>query len=227
VTGVQTCALPICTPEGIEQTAARIEAVTGLPLYRFPKQREFFLGLWLEVDPEGGCRTRSVPETPGDPNYRPDELERRLVAATQAGLPLVPEPCVALAAQLDCRPADIEGSFARMLAAGVIRRIGLVPNHYRLGLRANGMSVWDIPDERLEDLGNRLGALDYVTHCYARPRRLPQWPYNLFAMVHGRERTEVADKVADMARLLNGASRGHEVLFSTAVLKKTGFRGIG
>ena len=106
----------------------------------------------------------------------------------------------------------------------MIRRIGAVPNHYALGYRANGMSVWDVPDERVGELGPQVGALDFVTHCYRRPRHAPLWPYNLFAMVHGLSREEVAGKVAKIAELLGPADRGHEVLYSTRILKKTGLR---
>jgi DNA-binding Lrp family transcriptional regulator len=79
-------------------------------------------------------------------------------------------------------------------------------------------------DERVEDLGPRVGALDFVSHCYLRPRHPPLWPYNLFAMVHGRSRPEVEDKVARIAALLDGACRGSTVLYSSRILKKTGLR---
>jgi DNA-binding Lrp family transcriptional regulator len=99
-----------------------------------------------------------------------------------------------------------------------------VPNHYALGLVANGMSVWDVEDEQVASLGAKVGALDFVSHCYLRPRRRPVWPYNLFAMVHGKSRAEVADKVARIAALLGPAARAHEVLVSSRILKKTGLR---
>jgi len=212
------------TPAGIADILARLETTTGLPVYAFPKEREFYLGLWLELDAQGGRRTRSIREPPLDLDYHLHALDRRIVAATQAGLPLTPEPYAAVAQQIGCSVAEVMERLQAMLAAGVIRRIGLVPNHYRLGLRGNGMTVWDIPDERLEAVGRRLGDLDWVSHCYARPRHRPHWPYNLFAMVHGRDRAEVNVKVAEMAELVRDGSRGHEVLFSSAVLKKTGLR---
>jgi DNA-binding Lrp family transcriptional regulator len=111
-----------------------------------------------------------------------------------------------------------------MMQSGVIRRIGLVPNHYALGYRANGMSVWNVPDERIEELGRKIGELEFVSHCYQRPRHLPDWPYNLFAMVHGRSRAEVDTKVCTIARLLRPYNHGHTVLYSTRILKKTGLR---
>ena len=153
-----------------------------------------------------------------------DEVDRRLILATQAGLPLVPQPYHAIAAQLDLAPEEVMARLQRMQAAGVIRRIGAVPNHYALGYRGNGMSVWDVPDDRVRTLGRAIGELDFVSHCYHRPRALPDWPYNLFAMVHGRDRGEVEAKVAQIAALLGDADRGHAVLYSTRILKKTGLR---
>ncbi|MBE2258833.1 MAG: Lrp/AsnC family transcriptional regulator [Rhodobacteraceae bacterium] len=153
-----------------------------------------------------------------------DALDRRLVLATQGGLPLVSRPYHQLADQLEISPQEVLERLARMLDSGVIRRIGAVPNHYAIGYTANGMSVWDVPDERIDELGARVGALDFVTHCYHRPRQLPAWPYSLFAMVHGISRGEVRAKVAAIAELLGADCRAHDVLFSTAILKKTGLR---
>jgi siroheme decarboxylase len=156
--------------------------------------------------------------------YLPDSVDRQLIKATQAGLPLCQRPYHALAETLGLAPADVLARMRRMLAAGVIRRIGAVPNHYRLGFRANGMSVWDVPDDEIAEAGAQIGALDFVSHSYHRPRHPPEWPYNLYAMVHGRDRDEVEKKVETIARLLGTRSRGHKVLYSTHVLKKTGLR---
>lgn len=153
-----------------------------------------------------------------------DSIDRALIKATQAGLPFCPRPYHAIASELGLEPADVMQRLCRMLAAGIIRRIGAVPNHVRLGYRANGMSVWDVADERVSELGRQVGALPFVSHCYRRPRRPPLWPYNLFAMVHGHTRSEVEAKVAEIARLLGSAGRAADVLYSTRILKKTGLR---
>jgi DNA-binding Lrp family transcriptional regulator len=153
-----------------------------------------------------------------------DAIDRRLIAATQEGLPLVREPYRVLAEQLGLSETDVIARLQRLLDRSAIRRIGAIPNHYALGFTANGMSVWDVADESVEEAGARVGALDFVTHCYERPRHLPVWPYNLFAMVHGRTRDEVRAKVAEIARLLGPSARSHDVLFSTRILKKTGLR---
>ena len=153
-----------------------------------------------------------------------DTVDRRIIVATQEGLPRVPQPYHAIAAQVGVSAEEVMTRLRRMLASGVIRRIGAVPNHYALGYKANGMSVWDVPEERVRAFGRSIGALDFVSHCYHRPRHLPGWPYNLFAMVHGRDRAEVEAKVAQIAGLLGEADRGHTVLYSTRILKKTGLR---
>ncbi|TKW78900.1 MAG: Lrp/AsnC family transcriptional regulator [Bradyrhizobium icense] len=153
-----------------------------------------------------------------------DATDRRLIAATQQGLPLVREPYRDLAGRLGLEEAEIISRLTRLLDDGAIRRIGAIPNHYALGFTANGMSVWDVADELVAEIGARVGALDFVTHCYERPRHLPLWPYNLFAMVHGRTRDEVRSKVGEIAALIGPAARGHDVLFSTRILKKTGLR---
>jgi DNA-binding Lrp family transcriptional regulator len=153
-----------------------------------------------------------------------DDVDRALIQATQTGLPHTPRPYHTLAETLGIDADEVMQRMQRMLANGIIRRIGAVPNHYALGYKGNGMSVWNVPEEKITELGQRIGALDFVSHCYQRPRHLPDWPYNLFAMVHGHDRAEVADKVAQIARLLGSDDRGHEVLFSSRILKKTGLR---
>lgn len=153
-----------------------------------------------------------------------DELDRRVIAATQAGLPLTERPYRAISKQCGLEEAEVMESLRSLLDRGLIRRIGAVPNHYALGYRANGMSVWDVPDERVAELGRRVGALPFVSHAYRRPRHLPLWPYNLFAMVHGRNTEEMQAKVQEIADLLGAESRAHEVLVSTRILKKTGLR---
>ena len=154
----------------------------------------------------------------------PDAVDRQIIVATQAGLPLVAAPFDALAEQLGLDAEDVIARVAAMQACGIIRRIAAVPNHYALGYTVNGMSVWDVRDADISKLGQRVGALEFVSHCYQRPRHLPLWSYNLFAMVHGRSREDVETKVAAIADLLGESCRGHEVLYSKRILKKTGLR---
>jgi DNA-binding Lrp family transcriptional regulator len=153
-----------------------------------------------------------------------DAVDRAILRATQAGLPLVPRPYAAVGSLLGLSGEEVMARMHRMQELGVIRRIAAVPNHYSLGYIANGMSVWDVADEQVDALGAQVGALECVSHCYRRPRHLPHWPYNLFAMVHGRSREEVEAKVQAIAAVLGDACRGHDVLYSTRILKKSGLR---
>ncbi len=153
-----------------------------------------------------------------------DGIDRQIILATQSGLPLQAQPYHAVARQVGVSPEEVMARMRRMLETGMIRRIGAVPNHYALGYKANGMTVWDVPDEKVDELGERVGALDFVSHCYQRPRHLPEWPYNFFAMVHGHDKPEVEAQVRQIAELLGDADRGHEILYSTRILKKTGLR---
>lgn len=212
------------TSEGIEKTIATMQEETGLVVYNFPKLQEFYLGLWFLIDDQDGITTRplELPGKSGDLNL--DEMDRQIIHATQSGLPLLSDPYAEVAAQIDSDASTVMQRMKAMLESGVIRRIGAIPNHYKLGLRGNGMSVWDVSDDRLETLGKQIGQLDFVSHCYERPRHLPQWPYNLFAMVHGHDRDEVNTKVARIAEMLGDDCRQHDVLFSSAILKKTGLR---
>lgn len=156
----------------------------------------------------------------------PDDqaLENALILATQAGLPLVQEPYAALAKQLGVTESRVIALLSQMQSRGRIRRIAVVPNHYRLGYTLNGMTVWDVDDKQIDRLGQRLGALDYVSHCYRRPRHLPLWPYNLFAMVHARDSAQVSIYINEMKNILGEACVQSEVLFSKRILKKTGLR---
>lgn len=153
-----------------------------------------------------------------------DATDRRLINATQGGLPITPEPYAEVAGWLGLTEAEVIDRMRAMQDRGVIRRIALAPNHYALGVTANGMSVWDVEDGRAEALGARVGALDYVSHSYLRPRALPDWPYNLFAMIHGRDSGEVEAKRTEIAALLGDACRACDILYSTRILKKTGLR---
>lgn len=153
-----------------------------------------------------------------------DATDRAIIVATQQGLPLVPRPYHAIAERLNLDAEEVMARMQRMQDNGVIRRIGVVPNHYAIGYRANGMTVWDVPDEIVDELGELVGKLEFVTHCYRRPRHLPEWPYNLFAMVHGKNRDEVTEQIAQIKALIGEHVRSHDVLFSTRILKKTGLR---
>lgn len=163
-------------------------------------------------------------EQEADETFVLDDTDRKIVEITQSGLPLISRPYDDIAQRLDLETSDVISRMRNMQHSGVIRRIAAVPNHYALGYKANGMTVWDVPDERVHELGQKVGELDFVSHCYQRPRYLPEWPYNLFAMVHAHNRDDASLLVDKIAELIGADDRGHDILFSTKILKKTGLR---
>lgn len=210
----------------LDSTIQQIEKLSRLKVYNFPKQSEFFIGLWLELDAAGAVKTVTPPLLPRQSlhGYRIDRIDRQIIFHSQAGLALTPDPWQALGAAAGCSQRELLERMGRMLDCGIIRRIGLVPNHYRLGLKANGMTVWDVDDNQAEQLGQHIGQLDFVSHCYLRPRHHPVWRYNLFAMVHAHDRAEVLGKARFIKSILGHACKADKVLFSSAILKKTGLR---
>lgn len=151
-------------------------------------------------------------------------LVKKVITATQNGLPICDRPYQAIAEQVGVNESELLVTMRKMLDQGLIRRIGLVPNHYALGYRFNLMTVWDVDDRKILELGEQVGQLDFVSHCYQRPRQEPNWNYNLFAMVHGRTAQEVDKQVQTIRVLLGDACRAMTQLNSLKILKKTGLR---
>jgi len=214
------------TPVELVQVLSSIENSTGLSVYNFPKQQEFYIGLWLHLSADGNHSTVPVPNKTAElnGNYQLDDTDRKLISVTQTGLSIESSPYQTVANNLGISQEEVLQRLKQLLSCGIIRRIGAVPNHYKLGLTANGMTVWDVDDKKITELGNLVGQLDFVSHCYQRPRHLPMWRYNLFAMVHGSDRYEVNEKVKQIENLLGKKCKAHDTLFSSAILKKTGLR---
>lgn len=152
------------------------------------------------------------------------ESDRALVALAARGLPLVAQPYAALGAELGMAEGEVLDRLRRLISVGVIKRLGVVVRHHELGYLANAMVVWDVPDERVAEAGGRLAALAFVTLCYRRPRRPPVWPYNLFCMIHGRERAVVLAQVEEATRVAGLERLPRDVLFSRRRFKQQGAR---
>lgn len=152
----------------------------------------------------------------------PDPVDLELVHAIQGGLPLVSGPYAQIAADLDITESEVIRRLQRLLETGDIRRLGVVVRHRELGYRANAMVVWDIPDDRVSEIGQLLGRQSCVTLCYRRPRRPGRWPYNLFCMIHGRDREGVLRNLDQLIDHCNLGWITHDVLFSLRQFKQRG-----
>ncbi|MFC4989890.1 MULTISPECIES: Lrp/AsnC family transcriptional regulator [Saliphagus] len=213
-----------------ERIVGGIEDRTGLEALDLPMHTEFYIDLEFPVVNGDRFARESVETTDAAATQVGEEaagdlsaFEAGLLLAIQEGLELSATPYRTLAAELGVPVGDVTAAIEGLLARGCIKRVGCVVNHVVTGFTANCMVVWDVPDDRLEEWGERAGGLPYVTLCYHRPRRPDQgWPYNLFTMIHGRDREAVGEKIDELAA--DYLPVAHDRLHSTETLKQTGAR---
>jgi DNA-binding Lrp family transcriptional regulator len=148
----------------------------------------------------------------------------RLRRELEVGLPLTSRPYKTLAERCGLSETDVMAAIRQWQAQGLIKRFGLVVRHRTLGYTANAMVVWDVPDEQVQQLGRRLARSPLITLCYQRPRRPPQWPFNLFCMIHGVDRQRVLNQVDELIGEFGLAQIPHAVLFSTKAYRQRGGR---
>jgi DNA-binding Lrp family transcriptional regulator len=208
----------------LAQVLADIERATGCPVLSLPLLREFHIDLGFDLN--GAGKVAPHPAMPAAPlaaqNFT--AAERRLIAALEPGLELLPRPYSRLAMRAGLTEADVIARIGAWLAQGTLKRFGVVVRHRELGWTANAMCVFDVPDALVDEFGPRLAATPEVTLCYRRRRALPHWPYNLFCMIHGRSRAEV-EAVLEGARAGLGLARYDQaVLFSRRRFKQRGAR---
>ncbi|MDP2811681.1 MAG: Lrp/AsnC family transcriptional regulator [Rhodocyclaceae bacterium] len=216
----------VTTPdqEMLSRTLDGIAFDTGRLVISLPLVEEFHIDLGFDL---GGAKKRlaghvcdSGAEAAAS-RHEPTHAERRLLAALQPGLDLVERPFLPLADKAGMSESDVIGHLTAWLDQGLIKRFGVVVRHRELGYTANAMVVFDVPDDEVSVVGARLASAPGVTLCYRRRRHLPEWPYNLFCMVHGRSREEVVPIIGQLCEL---AGHPCEALFSTRRFKQCGAR---
>ncbi|PCR92372.1 siroheme decarboxylase subunit beta [Natrinema ejinorense] len=228
----------VADEDRVEDVLAEIEDETGQETYNLPKRREFRVEAKFYVDGpldgDGDVAAAGIDCTDLGPDVTPTDeptlspAERDLVLEVQDGVPLTETPYADVA---DSIGADVEWvleTVKRFEREGKIRRIGVVPNHYALGYTENGMTVWNVPDDVVPEVGPEVASLPFVTHCYRRPRHESVWPYNFFAMTHGRSEAESRRRIEQvretMSEYWDVTDDDWDTLFSTQILKKTGIR---
>jgi len=151
-----------------------------------------------------------------------DATDRALIAELQEGLPIVSRPYALIAERLGMTEANVMARIRSLMANGIFKRFGVIVRHHELGYCANAMVVWDVPDAMVAQVGHALASHPEVRLCYRRPRRPPEWPYNLFCMIHGRDRDEVLAVLHRLVERLALHGYRHDVLFSTRRFKQRG-----
>jgi DNA-binding Lrp family transcriptional regulator len=210
----------------LQATLRAIESAAGYPLLALPLLEEFHidLGFSLHATQPGAAEKKTATARELPPAQPIGEAERRLVSVLQEGLPLFMRPFALIAERIGASESDVLGRIGRWLEEGAIKRFGVVVRHRELGYTANAMLVHALPAERVSEIGRALAEEPAVTLCYRRPPRLPDWPYNLFCMIHGRERAEVEGIIADLRQRHGLEDNAHDVLFSLTRYKQNGAR---
>jgi DNA-binding Lrp family transcriptional regulator len=210
-------------PAGLEEALARVAARTGYAPVSLPLLAEYHIDLGFDMG--GECATRELEEeddAPAPPSFLRHPSDTALIAAIQDGFPLVSRPFADIAARAGLAEHEVLSQLCQWLAEGVVKRVGVIVRHHELGYRANAMVVWDVPDSEADRTGRAFARHAFVTLCYRRPRRLPDWPYNLFCMIHGRDRATVLRRVETLRREAATPGLRHEVLFSRRRFKQRG-----
>ena len=206
----------------LQATLGAIEQVAAYPLLSLPLLEEFHIDLGFCLN--GSREKRVATAQPIAPTQPIGEAERRLIGVLQEGLPLFIRPFQLIAERIGTTENEVLGRIGRWLEEGAIKRFGVVVRHRELGYAANAMLVHDIADAQVSEIGRALAEEPSVTLCYRRPRRLPDWPYNLFCMIHGRERAEVEASIADLRQRHGLDACAHDILFSRTRFKQNGAR---
>lgn len=150
-----------------------------------------------------------------------DERDLKLLAEIQQGLPICPKPYQEIGASIDMPETEVIERLSRLRQLGLIKRMGVIVKHRQLGYRANAMIVWDIPDELIKKLGREISQFSFVTLCYQRPRQ-PEWPYNLYCMIHGKNRSTVLGQLEHITGALGLTHFDRQILFSRRCFKQRG-----
>ncbi|WP_410766649.1 Lrp/AsnC family transcriptional regulator [Haloferax sp. DFSO60] len=216
----------------VEEVLGEIEDETGQPTYNMPKLHEFHVGAKFLLD--GPISDGDLDLSHLGPDVEPtDERtltpdERDLVLEIQGGLPITETPYADVADALGQDTEWVVSTIKRFNLEGKVRRVGVIPNHYALGYTENGMTVWNVPDDIVMEVGPEIASLDFVTHCYRRPRHEGVWQYNFFAMTHGRSEAESQARIERVREVMSEywdvGDDDWDSLFSTRILKKTGIR---
>ena len=151
-----------------------------------------------------------------------DDVDRQLIAMIQNGLPISDRPYAKIAEHIGITEEEIIDRISDLLDRGLIKRFGVVVRHHELGYRENAMIVWDVPDDQVHRVARQIRSYPFITLCYRRARQLPEWPYNLYCMIHGKSHDKVIHHIGNMVNAHNWHNYPREVLFSKRRFKQRG-----
>jgi len=215
----------------LNSTIAHIELLTGLAVLVLPMEASYHIDLAFSINvtgvesPTSNQVNSQVENQTGNKLTGLSKIEKTALRhAIEKGLPTHLYPYQVIAKQLGLTEQQVLIQISLWQKEGLIRRFGLVIKHRKLGYDANAMVVWNIPNDDMDNVAQRLAKCAPVSLCYQRPRRLPDWPYNLFCMIHGTDRTLVLQQISQITEQLGLESIEKDILFSFKAYKQHGAR---
>ncbi len=205
----------------LDNMLAKVARESRCPMLVLPLVERFHIDLGFDLNGRCCPARRS---SGSNARVQLDQAQTAIVAGLQSGIRLERQPFATIGAMINQDEEDIIRQVSAWRGEGVIKRFGVVVRHHELGYRENAMVVWDVPDDRVSELGRLAAQQEGVTLCYRRPRQLPDWPYNLFCMVHGTDREVVRHHIATLAMNTGLDAFGTQVLFSRRRFKQCGAR---
>jgi DNA-binding Lrp family transcriptional regulator len=210
---------------GLERTTQILHDTSGAFSTRLmPTLHLFKIGVELDVEGKTGVAEKKAGgyshRSRGNTLAPLGELDIQFIREMQKDLAIEPEPFAAIASRLGISLDALQKLTAEMITTGRLRRYSAVLRHREVGFSANGMGVWAVPggDAEIMATGEKMAAYRAVTHCYRRPS-YPDWPYNIFTMIHAHTTDECHSVIDEIAR--ETGVKDHSVLFSTKEYKKT------
>ena len=213
----------LAVPPGsdIKQDLDRMASFEGVIKYRvLPTLKLYKIGVRLDMvnnDPDKPKPMDKAKQQLNPEKAEITENDRKFIRELQKDLAVVPEPFKELASNLEITTAQLFAKAAEYENSGIMRRFAAILRHREAGFVANGMVVWHVPDNKIDEVGFKLAAFPQVSHCYRRPV-YPDWRFNLFSMVHART-LQAAEKIAaEMSETVG--IRDYQILFSSREFKK-------
>ena len=206
---------------GLQGTLDVLQELTGAESIRQLPTLELFkirMDLEMSGDAKSLASQGEIKEPAPSLRVAYDGFDRDVVRATQGDLPVVPEPYVPAAAELGITPQALLDHLAGMQERNLLRRVAAILFHRRAGFSANGMGVWQVPEDRIAEVGPRMAAFRGISHCYQRPT-YADWPYALFTMAHGRSKEE-CDAILDAIAAEIDCIEDRAILYSSTEFKK-------
>jgi len=140
-----------------------------------------------------------------------NQIEKEILKFLIDGIPLIKRPFKELAEKLNLTEEEVLEIIKQLKEKGIIRRLGATIRHNRVGYKGNAMVAWEVPEEKIDEIGNYLATQEYISHCYIR-KTYPDWPYNLYIMIHAKTREEISKIVNEIAKKFNISN--YQILFT-------------